>query len=111
MREAEYLRGHALRQRRLCLARDRHGFSHDHGTERRPLDGGLCQIGGGAGPRRVEGPCMIHWLSLCNREEQKMQNRAIGRRQLLVAGAATLAAPAVAQPAKTATLRFVPQAN
>ena len=40
-----------------------------------------------------------------------MQNRAIGRRQLLAAGAATLAAPAVAQPAKTATLRFVPQAN
>src|SRR3984957_10766080 len=40
-----------------------------------------------------------------------MKNRAIGRRQLLAAGAATLAAPAVAQPAKTATLRFVPQAN
>jgi peptide/nickel transport system substrate-binding protein len=40
-----------------------------------------------------------------------MQNRAIGRRQLLAAGAATLAAPAVAEPAKTATLRFVPQAN
>src|ERR1700693_4559662 len=41
----------------------------------------------------------------------KMKNRSIGRRQLLAAGAATLAAPAVAQPAKTATLRFVPQAN
>jgi peptide/nickel transport system substrate-binding protein len=42
---------------------------------------------------------------------EKMKNRSIGRRQLLAAGAATLAAPAVAQPAKTATLRFVPQAN
>ncbi len=40
-----------------------------------------------------------------------MKNRKIGRRQLLAAGAAALAAPAVAQPAKTATLRFVPQAN
>ena len=33
------------------------------------------------------------------------------RRHFLAASAAALAAPAVAQPAKTATLRFVPQAN
>jgi peptide/nickel transport system substrate-binding protein len=33
------------------------------------------------------------------------------RRQFLAAGAAAIAAPAVAQPAKTATLRFVPQAD
>ncbi len=33
------------------------------------------------------------------------------RRNFLAAGAAALAAPAVAQPARTATLRFVPQAN
>ena len=33
------------------------------------------------------------------------------RRHFLAASAAALGAPAVAQPAKTATLRFVPQAN
>jgi peptide/nickel transport system substrate-binding protein len=35
----------------------------------------------------------------------------IKRRQFLAAGTAALATPAVAQPARTATLRFVPQAN
>src|SRR5882672_1430772 len=40
-----------------------------------------------------------------------MKRRMMGRREFLAAGAAALAAPAVAQPAKTATLRFVPQAN
>jgi peptide/nickel transport system substrate-binding protein len=33
------------------------------------------------------------------------------RRALLTGAAALLAAPAIAQPAKAATLRFVPQAN
>src|SRR5258708_28511000 len=40
-----------------------------------------------------------------------MKGPTLKRRNLLAAGAAALAAPAVAQPAKTATLRFVPQAN
>jgi peptide/nickel transport system substrate-binding protein len=40
-----------------------------------------------------------------------MKPHLMGRREFLAAGAAALAAPAVAQSAKTATLRFVPQAN
>ena len=45
-----------------------------------------------------------------------MKNAKLERRTFLAAGAATLAAPglaapAVAQSAKTATLKFVPQAN
>jgi hypothetical protein len=45
-----------------------------------------------------------------------MKNAKLERRKFLAAGAATLAAPglaapAVAQSAKTATLKFVPQAN
>ncbi|SDR39717.1 peptide/nickel transport system substrate-binding protein [Rhizobiales bacterium GAS191] len=40
-----------------------------------------------------------------------MKSPMMARRQFLAAGAAALAAPAVAQPAKTATLRFVPQAS
>jgi peptide/nickel transport system substrate-binding protein len=40
-----------------------------------------------------------------------MKRSTMGRRQLLAAGVASLAAPAVAQPAEATTLRFVPQAN
>src|ERR1700674_1596614 len=39
------------------------------------------------------------------------RSNIMNRRQLLAAGPAALAVPAVAHPAKTATLRFVPQAN
>src|SRR6478736_99432 len=45
---------------------------------------------------------------------ERQQETAMKRRTLLqgaAAGAATATAPAVAQPARTATLRFVPQAN
>src|SRR5258706_13569453 len=40
-----------------------------------------------------------------------MKSPTLKRRTFLAGAAATLAAPAVAQPAKAATLRFVPQAN
>src|ERR1700724_3240339 len=43
--------------------------------------------------------------------EDEMKKKTIKPRELPAAGAAALATPAVAQPAKTATLRFVPQAN
>ena len=37
-----------------------------------------------------------------------MKKNTINRRQLLAASAAVLATPVVAQPAKTATPRFIP---
>src|SRR3984957_3387197 len=40
-----------------------------------------------------------------------MKSPMMGRREVLAAGAAALPAPAIAQPAKSATLRFVPQAS